>query len=271
VLRRRLAGGPADVDHVLHSYRAYVVRRSLPEASISLIAAAMIGCGRLRGTRRTYESSCASALLGSVAGAAGTAALNVATYADMAVARPSPRATRRPALVQDRRDLGRNRGALGRRSDRGEPPQRGRRAARLRERARARRGLRGHPAPGCARGSRVPLAGLVIGAAAMAMSDVPATRAGITDPRTWGTAGWLADIVPHALFGLDARRHVRERSTQDRNGLSPRAAKPRAVPEEKGAQERRRALVLQQERLAEERLQNEEARRARNPAHEHGA
>jgi hypothetical protein len=26
---------------------------------------------------------------------------------------------------------------------------------------------------------------------------------GATDPKTWGTSGWLADIVPHAtIYGL---------------------------------------------------------------------
>jgi hypothetical protein len=24
----------------------------------------------------------------------------------------------------------------------------------------------------------------------------------VTDPKTWGTAGWLADIVPHVVYGL---------------------------------------------------------------------
>ena len=36
----------------------------------------------------------------------------------------------------------------------------------------------------------------------MAGSDVPAVATGATDPKTWGTSGWLADIVPHAIYGL---------------------------------------------------------------------
>lgn len=48
----------------------------------------------------------------------------------------------------------------------------------------------------------VPVAGLVLGAAAMATSDVPATITGATNPKTWGMSGWVADIVPHALFVL---------------------------------------------------------------------
>lgn len=48
----------------------------------------------------------------------------------------------------------------------------------------------------------VPLAGVLPGAAAMAASDVPSAQLEVTDPRKWGTSGWLSDIVPHATFGL---------------------------------------------------------------------
>jgi hypothetical protein len=48
----------------------------------------------------------------------------------------------------------------------------------------------------------VPLAGLLLGAAAMASSDVPAIKLGVTDPAEWGTSGWLADIIPHLAYGL---------------------------------------------------------------------
>jgi hypothetical protein len=52
------------------------------------------------------------------------------------------------------------------------------------------------------RGVPAVLAGLALGAAAMAASDVPLVKTGATDPATWGTAGWFADIVPHVLYGL---------------------------------------------------------------------
>ena len=48
----------------------------------------------------------------------------------------------------------------------------------------------------------LPLAGLALGAAAMASSDVPATITGATNPKTWGASGWASDIVPHAIYGL---------------------------------------------------------------------
>jgi hypothetical protein len=45
-------------------------------------------------------------------------------------------------------------------------------------------------------------AGIGLGLAAMAASDLPPTALGITDPRTWGTVGWASDIVPHVIYGL---------------------------------------------------------------------
>jgi hypothetical protein len=56
-------------------------------------------------------------------------------------------------------------------------------------------------------GDRAPnavLSGLVLGACAMAGSVVPAARLGITDPKEWTTADWLSDIIPHAIYGICA-------------------------------------------------------------------
>ncbi|WP_433064205.1 hypothetical protein [Dactylosporangium sp. CS-033363] len=41
----------------------------------------------------------------------------------------------------------------------------------------------------------------LIGAAAMASSDVPLKLFGISDPRTWSAKDWAGDAVPHALYG----------------------------------------------------------------------
>ena len=46
------------------------------------------------------------------------------------------------------------------------------------------------------------LAGALLGGLAMAASDYPSTRLGLTDPQTWTSADWLADIVPHMAFGV---------------------------------------------------------------------
>lgn len=46
------------------------------------------------------------------------------------------------------------------------------------------------------------LAGAALGAAAMAASDYPATRLGLTEPRDWSATDWVSDVVPHMTFGL---------------------------------------------------------------------
>lgn len=53
-----------------------------------------------------------------------------------------------------------------------------------------------------ARSVPLPVAGVVVGLAAMAGSDVPLTALGLTDPRTWGAVGWLSDLVPHLAYGF---------------------------------------------------------------------
>jgi hypothetical protein len=144
--------------------------------------------------------SARSVLVGAVAGAAGTAVLDITTYADMALrGRPSSKtpstmvkivaesAGIEPLAAGD--DTAKNRrsgvGALlGYAVGLGVGTVYGA----------IRPSLRG----------KVPLvvAGLAAGAAAMALADVPATTTGATDPKTWGPSGWLADAIPHALFGL---------------------------------------------------------------------
>jgi hypothetical protein len=36
----------------------------------------------------------------------------------------------------------------------------------------------------------------------MAASDLPATALGLTDPRSWGAAGWMSDLLPHLAYGI---------------------------------------------------------------------
>ena len=45
-------------------------------------------------------------------------------------------------------------------------------------------------------------ASVVLGLAAMAGSDIPATAVGVTDPRQWDLNSWLSDLVPHLAYGL---------------------------------------------------------------------
>ena len=50
----------------------------------------------------------------------------------------------------------------------------------------------------------LPVAGVLIGGMAMAGSDVPMTRMGLTDPSSWSTSDWLSDALPHLAYGLAA-------------------------------------------------------------------
>jgi hypothetical protein len=46
------------------------------------------------------------------------------------------------------------------------------------------------------------IAGGALGTLAMAASDYPATKLGLTDPTTWSSKDWAADVVPHMAYGL---------------------------------------------------------------------
>lgn len=148
-------------------------------------------------------------LRGIAAGATGTAALNIATYVDMVMrGRPSSQV---PAKVA---------GALT--QSVGMPLQaeaNGKESVSHDEQTKAKHRLSGLGALmgygtglgigalyGLARPMLrrlpLPLAGLAMGAAAMAGSDVLATITKATNPKAWRAAGWAADIIPHAIYGL---------------------------------------------------------------------
>jgi hypothetical protein len=139
---------------------------------------------------------------GALAGAAGTTALNAVTYADMTLrGRPSSDVPERSVeTLLDKADLhlpGDDRARRARLSGLG-----------------ALSGiavgtgigaLAGVAAAVVLRtGARPPLwtGGAVVGALAMAATDIPMARSGISDPRTWSAADWLSDVVPHAAYGL---------------------------------------------------------------------
>ncbi len=150
---------------------------------------------------------------GLVAGAAGTLALNVAGYLDMLV-RGRP-ASRLPADV-----AGKLAEEIGLPLDFDiEPPASGADDddddvdSRLASRQEALGALLGY-ANGLSIGAaygilrlvlpRPPvwLAGAALGSLAMAASDYPAAKLGLTDPQTWSNADWMADVVPHMAFGV---------------------------------------------------------------------
>ncbi|MDP9025890.1 MAG: hypothetical protein M3N13_11010 [Candidatus Eremiobacteraeota bacterium] len=140
---------------------------------------------------------------GAIAGAAGTMALDISTYVDMA-ARGRESSTMPSEVV---RRIAERAGipALSTPSEVSTAKTKARRSALGALCGYAvgvgigtlygalRPSLRRIPAPAMA---------IVLGAAAMAASDVPAARLGATDLKTWGVSGWLADALPHGVYGL---------------------------------------------------------------------
>lgn len=139
-------------------------------------------------------------LSGAIAGAAGTMALDVTTYGDMLLrGRPSSNVPATVAATMAGKvgiDLGAGateeqaeskKSALGALLGYGTGIGIGTLYGLLRPR------LGGLP---------LPVAGTVLGLAAMAASDVPIAVSGASDPRTWGLSGWLSDLIPHLVYGL---------------------------------------------------------------------
>ena len=142
--------------------------------------------------------------VGIAAGAAGTVALDAASYADMAI-RGRP-ASGMPAQVA---------GELAERLGLELTPQ-GTDEETVQNRKSALGALLGY-ADGLGTGAaygllRAALGGrlsrklsvLLLTLAAMAGSDGPAAALGITDPREWPLESWVSDIVPHLAYGLTA-------------------------------------------------------------------
>lgn len=164
-------------------------------------------------------------LRGTAAGAAGTTALDVVTYTDMAVrARPASNA---PADAAS---------ALAERLGVSIPGGRNERDHRLQGLGGltgAASGLAVGALAGLLRAAGVRLPGVIggplLGAGAMVATDLPMARLRITDPRRWGTADWVADAVPHLVYGMAAhatltaqfRADDRDRAADPAQGLRP--------------------------------------------------
>lgn len=135
---------------------------------------------------------------GAMAGAAGTTALNAVTYLDMAVrARP---ASDTPQKAVEKIAEGAGRPVPG------EGEEKQNRLGGLGPLA----GIATGVGIGAAAGLFRPIlrhlptvvGATLLGAAAMAGSDVPLTRLGLTDPSTWSPVDWASDVVPHFAYGL---------------------------------------------------------------------
>lgn len=142
---------------------------------------------------------------GVLAGAVGTVALNVSTYLDMAVrARPAsqlPAKTARELAERAGVDL-----AEGDPSSNGDDEAAQTRSTALGQLMGYGTGLGVGAVYGLIRRRfdlpSVPLVGVGLGLASTAMSSLPMTALGLTDPRQWPAKAWASDLVPHLAYGM---------------------------------------------------------------------
>jgi hypothetical protein len=135
---------------------------------------------------------------GALAGLAGTAALNAATYLDM-VWRGRPASGTPEQVVEE----------LAKRSGRTIPGDSEQRASRVQALG-ALAGIATGMAVGAAAGQfhavvrRLgPVLGPgLVGGAAMAATDIGMYRLGVTDPASWDAGSWLSDAIPHLAYGV---------------------------------------------------------------------
>jgi hypothetical protein len=137
-------------------------------------------------------------LAGAAAGAAGTAALNAATYLDMTVR--GRRASDTPEQTVEK--LADSAGV----PVPGEGETRDNRLTGLGSLSGIVTGVGVGATFGVLRrlGLRPPtlVGGAVVGLAAMAATDSSMASMGVSDPRTWSAADWLADLLPHLAYGF---------------------------------------------------------------------
>lgn len=148
-------------------------------------------------------------LLGMAAGAAGTAALNIATYLDMTIRGRASSGV--PAQVVE--TLAEEADIPLKASEEEEEAAQNRTSG-----AGALLGYDTGLGIGAAYGllrpqlASVPrpAAGAGLGLAAMLASDLPATLLGVTNPKEWSVSSWVSDIVPHMAYGLVAAMVMHE-------------------------------------------------------------
>ncbi|MEO7555306.1 MAG: hypothetical protein ABIV94_01710 [Acidimicrobiales bacterium] len=140
------------------------------------------------------------ALRGAAAGAAGTTALNAATYLDMTARARPPSSTPQDTV-----------GALEERAGTSLPG-----SEEDRENRRGALGALTGIAAGVSVGAllgvaqaagwrpRGPALAMFATVGALLAGNAPMTLLGVTDPRKWAAADWAADIVPHVAYGAVA-------------------------------------------------------------------
>lgn len=136
---------------------------------------------------------------GLAAGAAGTAALNLVTYLDMALRGRSASSVPEQAVtvLAERAGVSLGEGATAEHRTSGAGAVLGHLA-----------GLSAGAVYGLIAplGRRLPrpVAGAALGLGVMAATDASNARLGVTDPGAWSAADWASDVVPHLAYGLVA-------------------------------------------------------------------
>ncbi|AGL17992.1 hypothetical protein [Actinoplanes sp. N902-109] len=149
-------------------------------------------------------------LAGAAAGAAGTAALNAATYLDMTVRGRAASSTPEQTVeaLEDRLPV----------SVPGEGDTRTNRVSGLGSLTGVITGVGIGATWGMLRraGFRPPLpvGAVLAGITAMASTDVSMARLRVTDPRSWSATDWVSDLLPHLIYGAVTYATV---SALDRN------------------------------------------------------
>jgi hypothetical protein len=161
-------------------------------------------------------------LVGAAAGAVGTVALDATTYADMAARGRAPSSMVRTVVQKLAQRGGVTRLATSEPDD----------ATKNRQDAiGALLGYATGVGVGLVYGAirdlfddaiPAPVAGLIAGAAAMALTDGTAVALGATDISQWDVASWLSDLVPHAVFGLATAYSYEALAAIERGNAAPR-------------------------------------------------
>jgi hypothetical protein len=139
-----------------------------------------------------------SILRGMAAGAAGTTALNAATYVDMTVrARPTSETPQQTVeTIEGKLPV----------SIPGEGEDRENRVAGLGSLSGIVTGVGIGVAAGLLRrmGPRVPfpVGAVLTGLGAMAATDGSMAALRVSDPRSWSKTDWLSDLIPHLVYGV---------------------------------------------------------------------
>ena len=143
------------------------------------------------------------ALIGAVAGAVGTVALDVTTYVDMAIrGRSSSGApSQMVSILAKAVGLPLSSQGVGSEDQTAQNRESG-----LGALLGYMNGLGVGVAYGLLRSRQddipIPVAGIGVGLAAMAASDIPLIALRVSNPKTWGFSGWAADAIPHLVYGL---------------------------------------------------------------------